>query len=388
MIAAIRLNRHAQPDLQPLIYLISGYQIMKLEVDEIVITNSAVVEEVQKLDFSCPVLLQVDDEHYLQWWVDEDDGEIALCWRNGGWDTYKICELGQYDGEKIKPVFLEYLAGNQSGLDQFEWEAGQRPGDPGVITTDHWEYYPCQFEDESVGSIFYNHGISEIIEELEATQCIRFRLTLNEPTEEGFPTDEENDVLEDIAQELDKFVHEHNGNFFGHVTNQGTVVFYTYANADRDASVRFLKQIEKQFGYEMDVTAEEDPDRGRYWEDLFPDPFSWQLLNDIKVTQQLEEAGDDLTKPRLIDHFASFASQDSLQSFSNWATSEGFEIEKADADENGARLEVKFTREDAPELGNINPITFGIREKCIDLEGSYDGWETFFLNRVSLNSSL
>ena len=106
---------------------------MKLEVDEIVITNSAVVEEVQKLDFSCPVLLQVDDEHYLQWWVDEDDGEIALCWRNGGWDTYKICELGQYDGEKIKPVFLEYLAGNQSGLDQFEWEAGQRPGDPGVI---------------------------------------------------------------------------------------------------------------------------------------------------------------------------------------------------------------------------------------------------------------
>ena len=89
---------------------------MKLEVDEILISDAVSAEELQQADFSNPVLLQVDDQHYLQWWIDEDDGQISLCWRNGDWDTYKICDLGEFDGEEIKPLFLAYLAGDQSGL--------------------------------------------------------------------------------------------------------------------------------------------------------------------------------------------------------------------------------------------------------------------------------
>jgi len=311
--------------------------------------------------------LQVDDEHYLQWWVDEDDGMISLCWRNGDWDTYVISDLGEYEGEAIKPVFLAYLAGDQSGLAKFKWYQGSRPGDPGVVTTDLWEFYPCKFEDETPASIFYNHGIAEIIDELESSRCIRFRLSLNEPDDDGFPTDEENEILDEIANELDKFVHQNQGIFFGHITNQGDVVLYTYANAEPEQTSEFIKLIQKRFGYELDVNTEEDPERNRYWEDLFPDPFSWQLLNDIKATQQLKEVDDDLEQPRQIDHFTSFDSLAAQTSFLEWAVSEGFKVESSAVD--------------AANLESVNPITYMIREKCDELKGCYDGWEAVVVER-------
>lgn len=363
---------------------------MKLEVDEILISNAATEEEVQQADFGCPVLLQEDDEHYLQWWIDEDDGQISLCWRNGDWDTYKICDLGEFGGEEIKPLFLAYLAGDQDGLAKFEWYDGPRPGDPGVVTVDHWEYYPCKFEDDTPASIFYNHGISEIIGELESTQCVRFRLSLNEADEDGFPSEEENEVLDGVAEELEKFVDAHEGIFFGHIANQGDVVFYTYCNADFEQSNQFIKQVQKSFGYELDVKAEEDPERDRYWDDLFPDPFSWQLLNDIKVTQQLQELGDDLEQPRKIEHFANFETASAQKSFVEWAASEGFEIESpteptggenGDGEENS--FAVKFSRVDAPVLTTINSITFTIREKCEESQGAYEGWETVVVESKS-----
>ena len=359
-------------------------ETMKLEVDEILISDAVSAEELQQADFSNPVLLQVDDQHYLQWWIDEDDGQISLCWRNGDWDTYKICDLGEFDGEEIKPLFLAYLAGDQSGLNKFEWYDGPRPGEPGVVTVDHWEYYPCIFEDESPASIFYNHGISEIIDDLESSQCVRFRLSLNEPDEGGFPGEAENEVLNQFAHELEEFAEEHQGIFFGHVSNQGDVVFYTYCNADSEQADGFIKHIQNLLGYELDAKAEEDPERDRYWEDLFPDPFSWQLLNDIKATEQLEELGDDLEQPRKIVHYVSFETEDAQKVFSKWAAAEGFEIEDStQSDDEESDFTIQFSRVDAPALANINPITFSIREKCEESQGIYDGWETAIVDQAT-----
>jgi hypothetical protein len=125
--------------------------------------------------------------------------------------------------------------------------------------------------------------------------------------------------------------------------------------------------------YRFHVEIKDDPQWTLYRELLYPPLDDLQRILNRRVCDQLQKNGDELLKPRVIDHCAYFCETSAQEEFIEYIQEEGFEL-RVDNFWSGAhgRCRVEFSRPDIPK--QIDAVTIPLFHKVQELSGEYDGW--------------
>lgn len=242
--------------------------------------------------------------------------------------------------------------------------------------TDHWIYFPCRIGDD-LAFIFYDHGLRELLEDLEGSRLLRVKIALEAPHENGLPTQEEFPALSAWEDAFQEVVADAEGAYVGRVTVAGSREFLAYVDGDAAAWEKRLAPLEADHGYAAAIGVEDDPDHRGYWDDLFPSDHDWQVIQDLKVIDALAERGDDLTLARRIDHWATFDAREKAVAFQAWAEAEGFEVEGIlEPDATNDAWAVRLHHVGNPRVDEVSPITIRLADAAREQGGEYDGWET------------
>lgn len=242
--------------------------------------------------------------------------------------------------------------------------------------SEHWEFYPCQ-TGGGLAYIFYDHGIREEINALEADQLFKIQIHLKDPNESGLPKEEEFDALTAIENHVESFMSANKGYPVGKVTVSGMRVFYSYINISEEEALAYVQKLVSDSGYDTRYSVIEDKKKEGYWNDLFPTDRDWRIILDSKMIQALLAQGDDIQRPRRIDHAIRFSSMEQLQEFSHWAQNEDYEIDDySETEDPKQKYNLTFHHTGSPQLSDISQYTIQLHEKAKEMGAAYDGWAT------------
>lgn len=245
--------------------------------------------------------------------------------------------------------------------------------------SEHWEFFPCRIGD-GVGSVVYDHGLSKTIDGLALRQSVRLFLRFKTPDDDGMPNEAEEEVAGKLEGRIESIVLNHSGVYTGRFTYEGTRIFYTYVDLDEGQLKTLAADLSEEFGYTVKFDTRDDPEKEDYWRDLYPSEEAWHFIQNTKVIQALEEAGDDLTRPRQINHWASFSSKKNRKSFIRVIEADGFAVASApDSKSEDGQYEIEFFREDVPILSEISQITLELATRAAELRGSHTGWDSWVI---------
>ncbi len=125
------------------------------------------------------------------------------------------------------------------------------------------------------------------------------------------------------------------------------------------------------------INKKEDSEWSYYFDFLYPNPEQMHWIQNRKVVDSLRSNGDSLQKPRRVDHWAYFNSEETQTDFTNTVQQLGFLIEEAKCEfENSSPYCVHFYRKDSVELSRIHDTVMSLVELSEQNKGLYDGWET------------
>lgn len=114
-----------------------------------------------------------------------------------------------------------------------------------------------------------------------------------------------------------------------------------------------------------------DLDWDYYLSFFIPDDERWMWIQNRGVVQQLDEAGDDHSVVRPVDHRATFQSVADRDAFMVQAEAAGFVAAAIDEDDEPRATVV---RNDAVVLEHIHEVVMQLAELAQDLDGEYEGW--------------
>jgi regulator of RNase E activity RraB len=102
-------------------------------------------------------------------------------------------------------------------------------------------------------------------------------------------------------------------------------------------------------------------------------------INTLHVIATLEKLGDSLKKPRLVSHFAYFASLRDRDHFVAKAVTLGFKLTdefQSDDPEAGHPYGVSVERVERVDSDSIDAASLALFRLAHEVNGAYDGWET------------
>jgi hypothetical protein len=245
--------------------------------------------------------------------------------------------------------------------------------------SDEWELYPCTVGEEPAW-IMVDSGIAETLEQSPAVLA-KIVLEFKQPLQNALPNAEEHEAARTIEDRIESFVQQEGDVFAGRVTIAGTRQFYVYTRHDEAAWNRFGSALAKESGYAMNLVYRNDPGHQAYWNELYPSPDDWRVINDMKVLDNLSESGDVADAVRRFDHWIYFGSEAAAGPFIAWAVGDRFSlIEDETGPDDDGRYRVRLSHEGTAKLGDVTDHTAALRRKAEDeFGGDYDGWETFVM---------
>ena len=358
---------------------------MKLEVNEVITTENATEDDLKTLDFKQTVALHTGPDHYLQLWIDEDGGDNELYFCPQGGSPISCIAPNDLDAAKCLELFNAFLNGDVSWADGFDWVDSSELDDDAEaeLEEDLWEVYPCQFEDGVTAIVVYDHGISEQFDEIKVNQFVGVRVDLKSPEEDGLASESEDEVLEELEEAIANAVYDQGGVYVGRITYEGQRHFYNYLDATAVEIEELLGELKAQCEYELEFVLETDPEKSRYWDDLYPPEEGLNLIMDTKLVHLHVEEGDHLEAPRNVDFWIDLPTAAAADKFESWAQTESFAVTRHEAPESDDDLVSLVISKEMPiELPNVFSVTSQIMAKASELEGEYVGWECAIVNAV------
>lgn len=229
---------------------------------------------------------------------------------------------------------------------------------------------------EHLAWITYNHGFSEVADEDPRDTVFMVQIKLVDPTPEGLTTKQEFANLQILDEAFEAKITELNGVYAGRLTVAGTRVLYYYLQAGQPGLEKGLESLNELTDYTLGYSFEADPNKERYWKELFPTPDDWQVIQDMQTLEALADNEDNPGIERDVFHWAYFEGALEANQFAAWAKSQKYIAEDPIKEEEGERLLVKFVSFGSMQLGDITSHTIGANRKARELGGEYDGWET------------
>ncbi|MDG1873067.1 MAG: DUF695 domain-containing protein [Mariniblastus sp.] len=242
---------------------------MKLEIDDEVVSADVTAAQLADLDLSQPISLIDTETRFLQWWT-EESGDACINFRGSAEQQPMIAKLGNgFEPERIAGLFKCFHANDDRWSKEFEWVSHSELD--AEISQGEWQASVILVGGKTPATVLCNVGLSDFIDDLPVTQFVLFVLTLQTPDENGLATDEESEFCDAIETEIALFTDQHAGVSTGEITLAGVRRFYTYNEASELDLQLFLERVTNEFDCELSCQTEEDPDRERYWGDLFPE---------------------------------------------------------------------------------------------------------------------
>lgn len=243
--------------------------------------------------------------------------------------------------------------------------------------SDNWEMYFTNVDDESA-AVLVDLGVAETAPDPERPILLWMWLHLQSPTDEGFADDAEEPRLIQIEDAFIDAVELTTGAVMvGRVTTCGRREFYFYAKSSEGFEDSVAEAMQEFEEYEYETGEQEDEEWLQYTGVLFPSPENFQQIFNRQVIDKLEESGDPLTKPRLVDHFANFAQEADRDRFASAAQSLGYTKlgqEKSDEADEEFPFGISLQREHAVDWETIDELTFELFDLAREHEGEYAGW--------------
>ena len=147
---------------------------------------------------------------------------------------------------------------------------------------DIWYTFPASMGDHQAW-ITYNHGYAEISKEDNRNNFLRVNAAFKKPTEYGMPTDEEFSMLSALDESLDNVIVKLGGIYVGRITVAGHRYFYYYLDVKGDKVKKKIDEVAVTSNYKLQYLWESDPEKKKYWDELYPTPDDWQVIQDLKV---------------------------------------------------------------------------------------------------------
>ena len=159
----------------------------------------------------------------------------------------------------------------------------------------------------------------------------------------------------------------------------GILELIYYTNLSEGLSEACVDELAAFEGYQYKSYFEEDPEWKDYFEFLFPDPYSYQSMQNRKVVMQLEENGDNLDAPREIDHWIYFDNEQSRAEYVEKVIRKGYKVVSEDFIEEGDsyHFQLHIVRQDCPH--EIDEIVWELKELADNYDAYYDGWESMIV---------
>lgn len=239
-----------------------------------------------------------------------------------------------------------------------------------------WDQYFCRIEDKPA-SIRLNLALGSLAPIKDCYQQIWFSVKLMNPDANGFTTSEEFDTIcaieDSVLNALDR---KYGCVFAGAVKTDGRLDLYVYSQLTKGVESVVGSIMQSSFpDYRYALDVKEDRDWEDYHHFLYPNSYEFQVIQNRRVIEQLEQSGDNPEIKRLVDHFVVFKDEVNLNNFIDKAVSKGFQVlNKGDLDNHEFKYSVNIAREDVVVLDKVNDYVFELVELAEENNGEYDGW--------------
>lgn len=120
------------------------------------------------------------------------------------------------------------------------------------------------------------------------------------------------------------------------------------------------------------VSLASDPGWTRVREELTPDAWQRNIMEDNQVVQELEAHGDRLSAPRAVEFLAYFPDAERAEASAQDLREEGFAVTVERGDEGDFVLQA--IRRDPVEPPTLHEMTWKVRGIVEGHDGIYDGW--------------
>lgn len=196
----------------------------------------------------------------------------------------------------------------------------------------------------------------------------------------GFPGDSSREELIQIENELEAALKTGNGAVYaGRFTQRGLREFYFYTLDTLDYAKHCNRVMENHRQFPWLVKAVYDKTWANYFEVLTPSDVEMEKIENRRMIKALMEKGDDITKTRDIEHFLYFKTQGNRRGFLTNLELPRFKVidmpvEKTEFGDYPFRLVI--SRQDKPDIQNMDQITISFVQLAKKNNGRYDGWKT------------
>lgn len=250
---------------------------------------------------------------------------------------------------------------------------------PAFSQDDQWDAYIAMYE-KGAGSTVVNMGAKNRAPVKEMPFVVITGVTFDDCSPDGLPSKSQFKELYVIGDSLDHIVLSnttavHAGTF----TYQCERLDYYYVNDTSTIRKKLLDCYATHFpGYKYYLNIKEDKTWEAYLTFLYPNEETLEFMGNQKVVSKLQESGDQLDKPRKIDHWMYFKTAADQNCMLTYLKSNSYIIESKEVDKNMDNpFKLQISHVGKVDLPSINQITLSLRKQALKCNGVYDGWETF-----------
>lgn len=242
--------------------------------------------------------------------------------------------------------------------------------------TDNWKPYLCNINGK-VASILVNLGLRNSVPLSSKPWLLWVWVYLREPRPDGLSDSKEAPTLYKIEDALTSFLTpECQTTLSGRITTQGRREFYFYGET-KDGFRKAVREALNGFvGYKFDAGDQEDPSWNQYLNVLYPSLEDLERIANMDLLDQLVKKGDVLTVPRKVQHWMSFQSEQSRDSFREAAKAAGYGIAGETVTDREFPFGISITRVQSVEQKVIDQTVIELLRLCHSFNGDYEGWET------------
>jgi len=245
------------------------------------------------------------------------------------------------------------------------------------MQSDSWQVYQ-RLIDDLPGTAYVDTSWASEGPASSMPRCVMVRIAYESNDETCIPdTSEELEALQAMTKALTSQLGRGRAcRHLGTLSHNLVHSLYLYVDKADDAESTVKTALASFKGRAIETLILNDPEWTRVVEEVWPTETEVRWNDDLSVLEDLEEAGDDMTTPRAIEHVAFFPSEEAAEQFTDWVLERGYHLTETDEDEdeNDEIVEVAFEKEAVPDLESIFEQTSELVDAAIEFGGEYDGW--------------
>lgn len=209
---------------------------------------------------------------------------------------------------------------------------------------------------------------------------IKYRVT----KESDFPVGNKLKKLYRIKDAIyDKMLSVSDGYYVGSFMFDGSRFEYYYVKDASDIERHIDKLFKNKFrGEKYEVYVKSDPSWDLYINYLYPNDEIKNFMSNRDTVIQLKNAGDDVTTARKVEHYATFTSNNDMNLFAEAVEKLSYTVSyKKKINNEAFPYEIKFYRDNSVTLDNALKFTTELINLAKEMNGNYDGWETYVVRK-------